>query len=261
LLALCIAILLPLVSYFILKYYSDDAAIMPRRYYEDSVVTKLVNGKETSDTVWHKVRNIELTNQLGNTVSLDSLHGKVIVADFFFTHCPSICPYLTRNMKRLQDGLKLKDEMKRVDTTFVQFLSFSVDPDRDSAAALKNYGDRFGVNSDVWWLLTGRKKSIYDFALNELKLGLQDGGSADADFIHSQKMVLLDKERVVRGYYDGLDTAEMARMGNDIVLLMLEKDKHKKSDVLVELKKIWPIFIVALLAVIIFMLINRKPKY
>jgi len=260
LLALCIAILLPVVSYLVLKHYSDDASIMPRRYYDDSVITKMVNGKETSDTAWHRVRNITLTNQLGNTVSLDSLHGKVIIADFFFTRCPSICPYLTRNMKRLQDGLKLKDDTKRVDTTFVQFLSFSVDPERDSADVLKKYADRYGVNPDVWWLLTGPKKRIYDFALTELKMGLQDGGNADSNFIHSEKMILLDKDRVVRGYYNGLDTTELSRMGNDIVLLMLEKDKHAKSEVLEELKKIWPIFVIAIVAVIIFMLVNRKPK-
>ena len=260
LLALCIAILLPVVSYLVLKHYSDDASIMPRRYYDDSVITKMVNGKETSDTAWHRVRNITLTNQLGNTVSLDSLHGKVIIADFFFTRCPSICPYLTRNMKRLQDGLKLKDDTKRVDTTFVQFLSFSVDPERDSADVLKKYADRYGVNPDVWWLLTGPKKRIYDFALTELKMGLQDGGNADSNFIHSEKMILLDKDRVVRGYYNGLDTTELSRMGNDIVLLMLEKDKHAKSEVLEELKKIWPIFVIVILAVIIFMLVNRKPK-
>ena len=260
LLALCIAILLPVISYLVLKHFSDDAVVMPRRYYEDSVTTKMVNGKETSDTTWHRVRDITLTNQLGNTVSLDSLHGKVIVADFFFTRCPSICPFLTRNMKRLQDGLKLKDDTKRIDTTFVQFLSFSVDPERDSAEVLKKYADRYGVNPDVWWLLTGPKKRIYDFALSELKMGLQDGGSADSNFIHSEKMVLLDKDRVVRGYYNGLDTTELARMGNDIVLLMLEKDKHRKSEVAEEIKKIWPIFVIAILAVIIFMLITRKPK-
>jgi len=163
-------------------------------------------------------------------------------------------------MKRMQDGLKPKDDLKRVDTSFVQFLSFSVDPERDSAVALKKYADRFGVNPDVWWLLTGSKKKIYDFALNELKLGLQDGGSADSNFIHSQKMVLLDKERVVRGYYDGLDTTDMIRMSKDLVLLMLEKDKHKKSEVIEELKNIWPIFVIVLVAVIIFMLVTRKPK-
>jgi len=203
---------------------------MPRRFYADSVMTKVVDGKEISDTLWHKVSNIELTNQLGKTVSLNDLKGRVLVADFFFTKCPSICPTLTHNMKKLQDALKLKDDMTRVDTSFVQFLSFTVDPERDSASVLKKYADRFGVNHDVWWMLTGPKKTIYDFALNELKLGLQDGEGVDTNFIHTQKMVLMDKDRVVRGYYDGLDSMEMRKLAEDIVFLMLEKDKTKKRN-------------------------------
>ncbi|MBS1563133.1 MAG: SCO family protein [Bacteroidetes bacterium] len=262
LLALCIAILLPVTCYFILKHYSDEASVMPRRYYDDSVVTRTVNGKTSTDTVWHSVRNVTLTNQLGDTVSLDSLKGKIIVADFFFTHCPSICPFLTRNMKHLQDGVKGRDPRKlETDTSFVHFLSFTVDPERDTAEALKRYADRFGVNPDAWWLLTGPKKRIYNFALEELKLGLQDGGSADSNFIHSDRMVLMDKDRVIRGYYNGLDSVDLARMSNDIVLLMLEKDKHRKSELFMEIKKIWPIFIIVIVAVIVFMVISRKPKF
>jgi protein SCO1/2 len=230
LLALCLAILLPVGSYLVVKHYSDTAIDMPRRYYSDSVITKVVDGKETTDTIWHKVNKITLTNQLGNTVSLDDLKGKVIVADFFFTRCPTICPSLTRSMKKLQDALKLKDEVRRIDTTFVHFLSFSVDPERDSVAAIKNYADRFGVNPDVWWLLTGPKKTIYDFALNELKLGLQDGEGVDSNFIHTSKFTLLDKDRVVRGYYDGLDSVSMNKLAEDIVFIMLEKDKKKKRN-------------------------------
>jgi protein SCO1/2 len=133
-------------------------------------------------------------------------------------------------MKKLQDALKLKDEVRRIDTTFVHFLSFSVDPERDSVAAIKNYADRFGVNPDVWWLLTGPKKTIYDFALNELKLGLQDGEGVDSNFIHTSKFTLLDKDRVVRGYYDGLDSVSMNKLAEDIVFIMLEKDKKKKRN-------------------------------
>lgn len=243
------------------KHYGDNAVTMPPRYYEDSIITKVTNGKESSDTIWHKVGDISLQNQLGNTVSLNDLKGKVIVADFFFTRCPSICPHLTRNMRRLQNALKLKDDMKRVDTTFVQFLSFSVDPERDSVPVLKKYADKYGVNQDVWWLLTGPKKKIYDFALDELKLGIADGGTVDSNFIHSQKMVLLDKDRVVRGYYNGLDSMEAAKMGDAIVLLMLEKDKNKKSELVTELLAIWPIFIIVLVAVALFMFLNRKPKF
>lgn len=243
LLALCLAILVPVVFYMIASRYG---VAMPGRYYPDSVVTKIKDGKEITDTVWHRVRNVDLQNQLGEQVSLDQLKGKVIVADFFFTHCGSICPILTRNIRRLQDGLKLKDDMKRIDTTFVQFLSFSVDPVRDSAPVLKKYADRYGVNSDVWWLLTGPKKTIYDFALNEMKLGLQDSVAVDSNFMHTDYVTLLDKDRVIRGYYHGTDTAALARLADDIVFIMLEKDKNKKS-VFIGLKPLLvPIIIILL---------------
>ena len=149
-------------------------------------------------------------------------------------------------MKKLQDALKLKDDMRRSDTSFVQFLSFSVDPTRDSVSSLKKYADKYGINPDVWWLLTSPKKSIYDFALNELKLGIADGEGVDSNFIHTQKMVMLDKEHVVRGYYDGLDSADLSRMASDIVFLMLEKDKHGSS-AFTELKPLLP-----MMAIVIF---------
>jgi len=229
-LALCVVIILPVASYFLVKHYSEDAIAMPSRYYVDSVTVKVTDGRETSDTIWHKVENITLTNQLGAQVSLDDLKNKIIIADFFFTTCPSICPTLTRNMKRLQDALKIKDELRGRDSSFLQFISFTVDPERDSATVLKKYGDRFGVNPDIWWLLTGPKKTIYDFAINELKLGLTDAGNVDSNFMHTSKFVLLDKDRVVRGYYDGLDSLALKKLAGDLIYIMLEKDKKKKRN-------------------------------
>jgi protein SCO1/2 len=243
LLALCVAIVIPVVFYMIANRYG---VAMPGRYYPDSVVTKMKDGKAVTDTAWHKVRNVVLQNQLGETVSLDQLQGKVIVADFFFTHCASICPTLMRNIRRLQDGLKLKDDMKRIDTTFVQFLSFSVDPVRDSAPVMKKFADKYGVNSDVWWLLTGPKKTIYDFALGELKLGLQDSVSVDSNFVHTDYVTLMDKDRVIRGYYHGTDTAALAKLADDIVFIMLERDKNKKS-VFTELRPLLGVIIIVLL--------------
>jgi len=256
-LAICVAVFIPLAFYMIASRYG---VAMPKRYYFDSVHTTMKNGKEVTDTVWHQVNNVSLQNQLGEQVSLDQLKGKVIVADFFFTHCASICPILTRNMKHLQDGLKLKDDMKRIDTTFVQFLSFSVDPVRDSVPVLKKYADRYGVNSDVWWLLTGPKRTIYDFALNELKLGIQDSVSVDSNFVHTDYMVLIDKDRVVRGYYHGTDTAAVAKLGDDIVFIMLEKDKRRKS-VFIELKPLLIPFIIVILGTVIGVwYLSRKMK-
>jgi protein SCO1 len=228
LLAIGMVVLLPLVSYMLVKTMSEDAVNMPRRYFPDSVISKVVDGKSMTDTVWHSLTNISLVNQLGDSVSLDDIKGSIIIANFFFTRCPSICPTLTRNMKELQDAMKMKDFRKKIDSSYVRFISFSVDPERDSAEVLKRYADRYGVNHDTWWMLTGPKKTIYDYAFNELKLGLQDGSGIDSNFIHSEKFVLIDRARVVRGYYNGLDSASMSKLAEDLTLLMLEKDKKKK---------------------------------
>lgn len=258
LLALCIAIVLPVASYFIVKGVSKESVHMPRRYYVDSVNSKIVNGKKVTDTVWHQLGNVTLTNQLGEQVSFDSLRGRIVIADFFFTRCPSICPTLTRNMKGLQDGLKLKDITKRIDTTFVQLISFSVDPERDSVPVLKKYADRYGVNHDVWWMLTGPKKTIYDYALNELKLGLQDGDGIDENFIHTEKFVLIDKTGVVRGYYNGLDSLSLSKLAEDLTLLMLEKDKNRPSTLPAQILSLWPVFLIAMIAIAVFLWIARK---
>lgn len=251
------AILIPLVFYMIASRYG---VVMPKKYFPDSVLTKIKDGKEITDTIWHKVSDVHLQNQLGEPISLEQEKGKVLVVDFFFTHCASICPILTRNVKRLQDGLKIKNEVKRIDTTFVRFLSLSVDPVRDSVPVLKKYADRYGVNSDVWWLLTGPKKTIYDFALNELKLGLQDSVSVDSNFVHTDYVALLDKDRVIRGYYHGTDTADLARLADDIVFIMLEKEKNRPSP-FTELKPLRiPILIILLGTILGVWYFSRRPK-
>lgn len=259
-LGLCIALLLPVASYFIVKTVSKDAIAMPPKYYPEYTVDTVINGKQVSDTVWYQLANDTFTNQLGQQVQLDDLRGRIIVADFFFTRCPSICPYLTRNMKGLQEGLRLKDVTKRIDTTFVQFLSFSVDPERDSVPVLKQYADRYGINHDVWWMLTGPKKKIYDFALNEIKLPLQDGGTVDSAFIHTEKFVLIDRKGIIRGYYNGLDSVALSRLAEDLTLLMLEKDKKQRSPILAELLSLWPIYLMVIVAIAVFVAILRKPK-
>ena len=231
LLAIVIAVLIPLASYLVVKKFTDDTNFIPRRYHYDTVITKVKDGIEVSDTVWHSVKNIQLQNQLGKTVSLSDLNGKILVVDFFFTHCISICPKLTANTKRLQQAINTRDPRKLVDTPFIQFVSLTVDPERDSPSVLKKYADKFQLNHDTWWMLTGDKKTIYDFGLNEVKLGVPDSSSVDTNFIHSEYFVLLDRDRVVRGYYNGLDTIALNKLSEDIVFLMLERDKKKKRSI------------------------------
>ena len=220
--ALLLAILLPLTGYMLVKYLSKDAVQMPRRYFEaDSVITSQQNGKTVTDTVWHKVKNIHFTNQLGKKVSLDDLKNKVLVIDFFFTRCPTICPGLAMRMKKLQNSFIKNDSI-------VQFISISVDPEHDSVPQLRKFADRFNINHDTWWMVTGDKKEIYDFALHELKAGVVDA-TIDTGFIHTEFFYLLDSSRIVRGFYDGFDTVKQARLVGDIPLLMLEKNRKAPS--------------------------------
>lgn len=217
---LLIATVLPLAGYFIVGYYSKDAVKMPPRYFFDSVTTVEKNGKLMQDTIWHKVRNIKLVNQLGKQVDLDSLKGKILVIDFFFAKCPTICPGLARNMHKLQESFTNND-------TIVQFLSISIDPVRDSVAALRAFANRYTQNHDTWWFLTGDKADIYDFALHEIKANVADV-NADTAFPHTENFFLLDRDRVVRGWYNGFDSVKQAALVKTIPLLMLEK-KRKRS--------------------------------
>ena len=219
-LALLLAVFVPAVSYLLVKFYSERAVQMPPRYFYDSVAVNEKNGKTTYDTIWHHVKNISFTNQLGQQVSLYDIKGKIIVVDFFFTRCPTFCPSMARSMKKLQDAFKKND------TSIVQFISVSIDPLHDSVSQLRTFADRFNVNPDSWWLVTGDKKEVYDFALQEMKASIADT-EVDTGFIHTQLFFLLDREKIVRGWYNGFDSAAQQKLVRDIPLLMLEKDRKK----------------------------------
>jgi protein SCO1/2 len=256
--AVMLALLLPLISYFIVKRYSDSAIVMPAHYYADSVITITKNGKRSTDTAWHRLADFSLRNQSGKPVSWDSMRGKIVIADFFFTHCPTICVPMARNMKRLQESITNAQQVGDNTNPYVQFLSFSIDPERDSVPRLKYWADRFQINPDKWWLLTGDKKMIYDLAINEMKLGMIDGQGVDSDFAHSDKFILVDSSRNVRGYYDGLDSVALARLSNDLVLLTLEKNPKEKSFFAGKLQLIAVVFLITIAAVGMFLYLFRK---
>lgn len=256
-LALALAILMPLTGYWMVKFFSKDAVHMPPRYFFDDVVTTSKNGKAFNDTVWHQVKNIQFTNQLGKKVSLDDLHGKILVVNFFFTSCPSICPGLARNMKRLQDSYIKNDSI-------VQFLSISINPVRDSVPRLRAFADKYDANHDSWWFVTGDKKEIYDFALNEMKANVADVG-ADTAFPHTENFFLLDSNRVIRGWYNGFDTLKLAKLAKDIPTIMLERNK-KAPSVFRDFIPILPVIFVGIGLIILVMgILNRnkknKPQY
>ena len=260
LLAILVALVLPLSFFFVFQQKTDEAINMPRHYLPDSVVMVTKKDKLVPDTVWHRVGDIKLTNQEGQTITWDSLRGKIIVADFFFTHCPTICPGLTRNMKRMAESLNNGQKVGDRTNKYVRFLSFSIDPERDSVDRLKFWADKYQIDPDQWWLLTGDKKQIYDLILKEIKIPVEDGNGVDSNFAHTDHFVLIDSSRNVRGYYHGLDTASLGQLSEDMILLTLEKGKHEKNFFADKLMLIAVVFLCAILGVGLLMFIIRKKQ-
>lgn len=264
---LILGVFIPVTAYFIMRFI-PPANVMPYRLFYDDVRKTVKNGKETDDTVWSRVPDLNLTNQQGEKVSWKNLEGKVIVANFFFTRCPQICPRLMENMKRLQEAVKNNNKAGTNEANFVQFLSITVDPLHDSVTELKKYANRFQINPQNWWLLTGDKKQIYNLALNGMKLGISET-DVDTAFIHSQSLVLIDKDRVIRArhdslgnikLYNGLDSNDVKNIAEDIILLRLEKEKKGKFFLADELPLIGVVMVVAILGVIVLMFVLKMNK-
>ncbi|MFN4893570.1 MAG: SCO family protein [Bacteroidota bacterium] len=259
-LAILLALFVPLVAYFIVSDLSGSATQMPRHYFPDSVVQRVVKGKQVLDTAWHQVEEPKLINQLGDTVTFDSLRGKILVMDFFFTRCPTICPAMTMNMKRMAESIHNGKRVGDKTNKRVHFISISIDPERDSLERIKHWADRFQVNPEQWWILTGNRDSIYQFVLEEIKLGLIDGEGVDSNFVHSDKFVLVDPSRRVRGYYSGLDSMELKELSNDLVLLTMEKDPNRKFFLSGKLPIIAFAFLAALFGVFLLLFLLKKSR-
>jgi protein SCO1/2 len=170
-------------------------------------------------------------------------------------------------MKRLRDNIKNNNAVGDSEADFVQFLSVSVDPERDSVPELKKWADRFQINPENWWLLTGNKKEIYDWARNGLKLAIVDGGNVDTNFMHPQLFMLLDKDRVIRArkdengnvkMYNGLDSTDLKNLAEDIVLLSLEKNPKRKSPLAGNLEVIAIAFAIVAVGIVFLVLFKKK---
>jgi protein SCO1/2 len=186
-----IVIVFPLTVFAIVNWYERTVQSLP----------VLIN-KE------HRIGDFKLINQQGNKSTTEEWRGKIVVANFFFTHCPVICPKMTANLKKLQETFAGNENLMLV--------SFSVDPQRDSVAELKKYTERFYINENNWQLLTGSKKEIYRLARKSFQVAATDGDGGDNDFIHSDQLILIDSKKRIRGYYEGTEKKEIAQLIRDI---------------------------------------------
>jgi protein SCO1 len=160
----------------------------------------------------HVVGNFSFKDQLGESFSLENWKGKIAVANYFFTSCPSICPKMMKALRKVQQSHAAKN---------VLINSFTVDPERDSVGKLSVYADRHGIKSG-WSLLTGDKMALYKFARTDLMVDATDGDGGPGDFIHSSSLVLIDPLNHIRGYYTGTDEKDVNRLIRDIEKLKIE---------------------------------------
>ena len=161
----------------------------------------------------HTIADFELINQNGEIITNKNYKNKIYVADFFFTRCNNICISMAYNMSELQEYYK--------DDTDLMFLSHSVTPGMDSVSVLKKYALNKGVIDKKWNVTTGSKKHIYELARKSYMAVVEGGNGGEDDFIHTEQFVLIDKERRIRGYYDGTEKKDMDKLKKDVVLLKL----------------------------------------
>jgi protein SCO1 len=162
----------------------------------------------------YEVPDVSLVSDSSEPISLSTLRGNVVIYDFIFTSCTSICPMMTERMRQLADELPVRDDLR--------FISVSVDPETDTPEVLARYAE--AVRKDRrWQFLTGDRDEIFALSVSGFKLAAGPGGSADEPVVHSPRFVLVDRNGVVRGYYDSLDVDSMKLLSRDARRLLAEK--------------------------------------
>jgi len=186
-------------------------------YGEKIPVSKTVQGKQVTDTIYHQIPAWSLTNQEGKVVTDKDFEGKIYVADFFFASCPSICPKMTRQMYRLQWKLK--------DAAFddIKLISHTVDPENDTPERLKRYGEKTDADFNKWTFLTGNKRDIYELGVLGYLVSTREDALAPGGFLHTEKFVLVDRKGHIRGYYDGTNSEDVDRCADEIKLLLKQE--------------------------------------
>ncbi len=203
-------------SFNFLPYYGPKEVVAVER-----------DGRMVADTIYAELPSFSLVDRYGNEFTDRNVEGKIIVADFFFTRCTTICPRMKVQLQQLQ--LKLNDPAYEN----VVFLSHTVDPEYDTPEVLNAHARKLQADTARWKFLTGPKEDIYRLAVEGYYVPAQEDVLAPGGFLHSEMFVLVDKDRHIRGYYDGTTTEGMNAIAGDIKML-LKEEKVKKAEALKE---------------------------
>lgn len=185
---------------------------------EKKTTSKIIDGKEVIDTIYFQVPDFKFINQDSQWITQENFKNKIYVVDFFFTSCPTICPIMKTQMLRLHEHFKNNPEVK--------ILSHTIDPYHDSVAVLKDYASRLEVDTKQWNFVTGIKDEIYQIAEKGYFVAAKEDANEAGGFIHSGAFVLIDKNRRIRGYYDGTKAEKVDLLIKDVELLLKEGLKN-----------------------------------
>ncbi|MFZ6664020.1 SCO family protein [Peijinzhouia sedimentorum] len=179
------------------------------------VVEKVLNGETIQDTIYHTIGDFRFVDQDSSWVTPESFEGKIYVADFFFTSCPTICPIMKTQMLRVFEEFK--------DNPEVMILSHTIDPEYDTVALLKDFSERIGVmDNKKWKFVTGDKDEIYKIGQTKYMVSATEDVSEPGGFVHSGAFLLVDKDQRIRGIYDGTKEDQVDRLIKDIPRLLKE---------------------------------------
>lgn len=173
-----------------------------------------VEGGIKADTIFHTISDFSFTNQDGDIVTQDTFKDKIYIADFFFTTCPTICPIMKTQMLRVYEKYK--------DSPDILILSHTIDPKHDSVAVLHEFAEKLGVSSNTWHFVTGDQDEIYDIGQNSYMVTAREDLDEPGGYLHSGAFLLIDKERRVRGIYDGTKAEKVDILMKDIEKLREE---------------------------------------
>lgn len=193
------------ISFYIaLKPKKTLPVIQPNEVAKELVEKKLWNTKK-----YHIIKDFKLKNQNGQLVTLSSFEGKVLIVNFFFTSCRDICPKMINHISSLQKKFKYNPN--------VMFLSHTVMPEVDSVSVLKSYAEKNNIESSKWNLLTGSKQELYKLARESYLVSKKTNSNT---LIHTENIVLVDKKRRIRGFYNGTDSDSIEQLSKDVLILL-----------------------------------------
>ena len=193
-------IIIPLVAFSAVRWYDNNLATLP--YYHQGTAIESENSRHFTVPVFAFI------NQDSVVLNSNFIKGKVWVVNYFFTSCPTICPKLMAGMQLIQKAFPHDKQ--------VCLISLSVDPYHDIPGKLKDYTVKRDINTAQWQLCTGSKQNLYGFARHGLFISATNGDGGLGGFIHSDKIVLIDRQNHIRGYYDGTDADDINQLIKDI---------------------------------------------